>query len=285
VNEPHRFRAMGCEVVVAGASAAARRAVERLFAEREQRFSRFLPDSELSRLNRSTRPLVAVSAEFASTLAVALDAAAQTDGLVDPTLGRAVAGAGYDRDFAEVGDDERPAAPGPRGRWREIRVQGSLVERPVDVELDLAGVVKALAVDAAADLLDGPGWVSAGGDIATRGAVDVALPGGGAARLVSGGMATSGTVRRRWRRDGILQHHLVDPGTGRPSTSPWEQVTVAGGSCLGADVAAKAAFLLGDRGPDWLAERGLPGRFLDADGTVVVSDAWARMLAPEGACT
>jgi thiamine biosynthesis lipoprotein len=285
VNEPHRFRAMGCEVVLAGAAPAARRAVEQLFAEREQRFSRFRPDSELSRLNRSARPLVAVSSELASALAVALDAAAQTDGLVDPTLGRALTGAGYDRDFADVADDLRPAAPGQRGRWREIRLQGSLVEHPVGIELDLAGVVKALAVDAAADLLDGPGWVSAGGDIATRGAVDVALPGGGAVRLVSGGMATSGTVHRRWRRGGVLQHHLVDPATGSPSTSPWEQVTVAGGSCLGADVAAKAAFLLADRGPGWLAERGLPGRFLDADGAVVVSDAWARMLAPEEACT
>ena len=111
-------------------------------------------------------------------------------------------------------------------------------------------------------VLSGPGFVSAGGDLATKGEVDVALPGGGAVRLVSGGLATSGRTKRRWLRAGEEQHHLIDPATGRPSASRWEQVTVCGATCLAADVAAKAAFLLGDDGPDWLDERGLPGRFL-----------------------
>lgn len=85
----------------------------------------------------------------------------------------------------------------------------------------------------------------------------------GAGRLVSGGLATSGRTKRRWLRGGEEQHHLIDPATGRPSTSCWDEVTVCGATCLAADVAAKAAFLLGDDGPDWLEERGLPGRFLD----------------------
>ena len=83
-------------------------------------------------------------------------------------------------------------------------------------------------------------------------------------RLVSGGLATSGKTKRRWFRGGEEQHHLIDPSTGRPSMSSWDEVTVCGTSCLVADVAAKAAFLLGEDGPSWLDERGLPGRFLAA---------------------
>ena len=92
-------------------------------------------------------------------------------------------------------------------------------------------------------------------------------------RLVSGGLATSGRNRRRWYRGGQEQHHLIDPVTGRPAGGPWEQVTACGSSCLVADVAAKAGYLLGDDAPDWLDERGLPGRFV-AEGRVHENAIW-----------
>jgi thiamine biosynthesis lipoprotein len=116
--------------------------------------------------------------------------------------------------------------------------------------------------------------VAAGGDLASRRELDVELPGGGAVRLVSGGLATSGRTKRRWLRGGSEQHHLIDPRTGRPSTSRWDEVTACGGTCLAADVAAKAAFLLDGDGPDWLDERGLPGRFV-AGGRVHENRSWA----------
>jgi thiamine biosynthesis lipoprotein len=104
-------------------------------------------------------------------------------------------------------------------------------------------------------------------------------------RLVSGGLATSGRTKRRWSRGGAEQHHLIDPATGRPSTTPWEEVTVCGANCFAADVAAKAAFLLGRDGPDWLDERGLPGRFL-AGGRAHENASWRTSVrAREPACT
>ena len=42
-----------------------------------------------------------------------------------------------------------------------------------------------------------------------------------------------------------------NPATGRPSASRWDEVTVCGRTCLTADVAARAAFLLGE---SWLAQ-------------------------------
>ena len=48
-----RFRAMGCEIVVGGAATDEAAAIERLFVALEFSLSRFHPDSELERLNRS----------------------------------------------------------------------------------------------------------------------------------------------------------------------------------------------------------------------------------------
>src|SRR5207237_854420 len=82
-------RSMGCEVVVAGASPEALRRIEALFDEHDRVFSRFRPGSELSRVNRRRGGFARVSALFAATVEAALDAAAWTGGLVDPTLGAA----------------------------------------------------------------------------------------------------------------------------------------------------------------------------------------------------
>jgi thiamine biosynthesis lipoprotein len=276
---PERFEAMGVEVLVGGATRAQLEAVGLLFEKLERTFSRFRPDSELIRVNAATAEFVSASPMFAQVLTLALDAARRTDGLVDPTLGAAIEAAGYDRDFAELTDDERPPTPAVAGSWRHVRVAGPLVFRYPGTKLDLNCVVKGLAVDAAVQQLAGDGFVAAGGDVAVRGAAAVGLPGGGSLTLRDGGLATSGTTHRRWVRGGDTQHHLIDPRTGRPSTSPWSEVTVAGGSCLEADVAAKAAFLLGDAGPDWLDERELPGRFRAGDREVA-NQSWRRALEP-----
>ena len=235
------LQAMGCEIVVAGADPIA---VAAIFEEWEDAFSLFRSESELWQINRSDSLVLAVSPLFARTLEVALEVAAETDGLVEPTL---------------------------CGRWREVRLAGRVLSRPPGLALDLNGVVKSLAVDAAAELISDEGFVSAGGDIAVRDPVDVALPGGGAIRVVEGGLATSGTASRG--------RHLTDPRTGEPSDSPWEQVTASGSSCLAADVAAKAAFLLGADGPAWLDERGIPGRLVALDGELVESSRWRGALA------
>ena len=275
---------MGTDVVVGGASAGEVQAIERLFADWEQVFSRFRPQSELNAVNADPAPVVIVSRLFASVLRDAIEAAAATDGLVDPTLGGAIVAAGYDRDFASLPTgDSRPLGPAVPGRWRSLRLSGRLLARPPGTALDLNGVVKSLAVDASLELLAGDGFVAAGGDVAARGAVTVGLPGGSSLCLRSGGLATSGSTGQRWQRGGAVQHHLIDPRSGRPSTSRWDEVTVAAGSCLAADVAAKAAFLLGDDGPGWLDDRGLPGQFRE-NGEVLANARWrAQVEEPEAA--
>jgi thiamine biosynthesis lipoprotein len=271
---------MGAGVVVGDATHAEAAEVKALFERWDRVFSRFRHDSELSSVNEAAAEFVAVSPLFARALTLALDAARRTDGLVDPTLGTAIEAAGYDRDFAELADDGRRLSPGVPGGWRHVRVAGRLVFRHPGTKLDLNSVVKGLAVDAALGLIEGDAYVAAGGDLAVRGAADVGLPGGGALLLRNGGLATSGTTKRHWLRAGELQHHLIDPRTGQPSRSRWTEVTVAAGSCLEADIAAKAAFLLDDEGSAWLDARGLPGRF-SCEDTVVANETWAKSLGSE----
>lgn len=277
---------MGCDVLVAGASAAARSEIERLFADRDRRFSRFVPGSELNTVNSAAGRLVSLSPEFAGMLGLALAAAEQTDGLVEPTLGAALEAAGYDDDFSRLVERTHgfasPAGPG----WRALRLVGSTFLAPPGTRLDLNGVVKGKTVDDALALLRGDGFVSAGGDIAVRGGAVVSLPGGDAVRLVSGAMATSGRDRRTWKRGGDVQHHLIDPATRRPSLSPWLTVTACGATCVGADVAAKAGFLLGSAGPESLDQWGVPARFVDDEGRVHENEAWRRGVSREvAACT
>ena len=153
-----RFDSMGCLVEIGGATGREAAEIERLFHARDRQFSRFRPDSELSRVNRASREVVVVSKSFAQMVERALKAARATGGLVDPTLGTAIRLAGYDRDFDELRPRGEPARSGPVGRWRAVRVTGRLLVRPIGVELDLNGVVKGQTVDEALDLLSGEGF-------------------------------------------------------------------------------------------------------------------------------
>ncbi len=262
-----------------------------LFDHYDQTFSRFRDGSELTFVNRRAGHPTSASPLFSDVLGIALDAAVETDGLVDPTLGRSLTTPGYDRDFAllEQDDDdaiaETMADQASTGRYGDVRFNPveRIVWLPEDVQLDLNGVVKALAIDHALSLI-GDGFVSIGGDIAASQALDVALPAGGAVRLRRGALATSSPLRRRWRRGGTEHHHLIDPRSGRSSTSSWSYVTVCGANALAADIAAKAAFLLGEDGPAWLETRGLPGRFVAGDGHVSHTSHWREQLG-HVACT
>ena len=183
-------------------------------------------------------------------LAVALGAAAATGGDVDPTVGRAMRGLGWDRDFALV----RVAAPSraririvPAAGWRSVELdrRRGLVTLPAGVELDLGSIAKAYAADRCArrvhDATGAGVLVSLGGDMAAAGPP----PGGGWSLRIAddhragpdapgpvvairdGGLATSSTAVRRWRAAGAERHHIVDPRTGLPAPEVWRTVTVA----------------------------------------------------------
>jgi thiamine biosynthesis lipoprotein len=259
--------------------------------------SRFREDSELTALNRAPAgAAVRVSALLLEAVQIAVEAARKTNGLVDPTVGSALEWIGYDRDFAAIPPDGPPVAfvarPVPGWRTIDIDAHRSTIRRGSGAGLDLGATAKALCADRAADAIAGRigtgVLVSLGGDIAVAGPPP---PGGWPIRISAnhcdpldgpgpvvsirgGGLATSSTAVRRWRRGGEDLHHLVDPATSRPATGRWRTVSVAAGNCVYANTASCAAIVLGDDSPAWLAARRLPSRLEGSDGAVTVVGGW-----------
>ena len=147
-----RWRAIGTNVdlLVRGLDlTGARAAVERVIADADAALSSFRDDSELSVIQRTPGLRVAVSQTLARALDAAFRAALLTDGLVDPTVGRVLRLAGYDRDFAFVRDRSRPPRVELVPGWRAVewRSQDRLLRLPRGIELDFGSTGKALVVD------------------------------------------------------------------------------------------------------------------------------------------
>lgn len=266
--------------------------------------SRFRPDSEISWVHRAHGGPHMLSDGLAEAVRVALAAAAWTGGLADPTVGAALIGLGYDRDFAALDPDRREPAPGPvpAPGWQSVRLDGPLLHLPAGVLLDLGATAKGLGSDRAARAVQaatensGGVLVSLGGDLATGGMPPtggwpiLVADGPGPAqpvRLACGGVATSSITCRQWRRAGQAMHHIVDPRTGVPADGPWQMVSVAAATCADANAAATAAVVAGDQAEQWLAAAGLPARLVDRDGGVCSTGGWPEAdggrLQPPGA--
>jgi FAD:protein FMN transferase len=304
------FPALGTTAVVVVAEAAAlpraRSLLEHELEQIDVACSRFRPDSELAIANAAAGREVAVSRLFAHALQIGLDAARDTGGLVDPTLGAQLRAAGYDRTFALVRvRDSWQFVPRPHGidAWREVELnlERGLVRVPHGVELDLGATAKALAADRAAQAIaeeTGTGTlVSLGGDLAVSGEPP---PGGWCVRIAddhrtapdssgprvlvaTGGLATSSTAVRSWQTDRGPAHHLLDPASGLPADGPWRTVSVAASSCVEANVASTAAIILGRDAPAWLSRRGLPARLAGRDGSVSYVAGWPADTEAEAA--
>ena len=261
----HSFGSMGVEIecLVEGDDMGGFEAVEREFTRFDHLFSRFRPDSELSRLN--TLGAARCSAELLEVVGLALDARERTDGRFDPTVHDAIVDAGYDRTFRLLPEDagSDPAASRPCGGRVEIDRRRSAITLGSGVRLDLGGIVKGWAAERCCALLPAPCLVNAAGDIAVRGVPADGFWGIGAdtadgsitLALVRGGIATSGRDRRRWRRAGVERHHLIDPSTGACSASDLVRVTATGSDAVDAEVNATALFLAGERAALQEAER------------------------------
>lgn len=258
--------------------------------------SRFREDSEVIRLNHSGGRWMVVSDALLEAVHVAVVAARQTGGAVDPTVGTSMRLLGYDRDFTEVAANGPPlrCRVEPVPGWRQVRIDwsGRRIQVPAGVEIDLGATAKALAADRAArraaEASGGGVLVGLGGDLAMAGA---APEGGWVVRVTddhrgpldapgqtvtvsSGGLATSSVVTRAWRRGERTLHHIVDPLTGWPVRGCWRTVSVAAGNCVDANTAATAAVVKGETAVEWLESLGLPARLVDARGGVHTVGAW-----------
>ncbi len=256
--------------------------------------SRFREDSELSKLNRAAGTgFIPVSPLLEEALLAALAAADMTGGLVDPTVGKAIADSGYAVTFTAIVDDDRPgqvtvsAIPGWQSILHDAEAHAFRLMPGTCIDLGASG--KAWAADRAAAAVTAHLGVAVavecGGDVATSGphpdgGWPVRVAGSDDAAewqdvvIFDGGLATSGTTSRRWRRGGVEMHHIIDPATGLPAQTPWRMATVAGATCLEANAAATAALIMGEPAIEWLDRLRLPARLVDVNGAVHVAGGW-----------
>lgn len=258
--------------------------------------SRFRIDSDLERVNAGCGRAVEVGSTFLEALGVALDAASWTEGDVDPTIGQSLRELGYVSDFADVVNGPAITAFAAVAGWRSVVVnrRRGTVRVPAGVRLDLGATAKALAADLAVEASAAAAGcgvlVSLGGDIACAGEpphdgwvvrvtewhADPVEGNGQTILLHGGGLATSSTTVRHWRRGADDVHHLIDPASGRPTRGRWRTVTVAAASCVQANIATTATIVRGERGRSWLESLNVPARLVDQDGHVVYVGDWPR---------
>jgi len=200
--------------------------------------NRFRDDSELAQLNATGEAVV--SRLLLEAVDVALAAVETTGGAVDPTVGAAL-----------------------RTGWGSVEVdrERSTIRLRPGTELYLGATVKALAADLIAAHVEretsSPVLVSLGGDVAAAGD---APEGGWPVRLSDD------------YRVGLGGGGLATSCTSEPEL--WRTVSVAAPTCVGANIAATAAFVFGAAAPGWLAARGLPARLVRRDGSVETVAGW-----------
>lgn len=293
-----------CQIMILGGTSALLRFGENRVRQLEDSWTRFDSESELEEFNARPGSWMRVSPDLLELLVRGVAGWRLSGGMFNPFLGEQIVAAGYDRDFGELSppaagvssDDSQATAkaqPMSSAAWYERRVRPPsplMIRRRqrlacIDpgVEFDSGGIGKGLGADMVATALVWAGaagaMVSLGGDVRVAGSwpdegwrIGIVDPAGSddhdlSVVLRDGALCTSGTLKRRWRRDdGSVAHHILDPRTGR-SLEPSDVVAVSAIARRGwrAEVLTKMVLLGGTAQAQRLLEREPDVAFLTWD--------------------
>jgi thiamine biosynthesis lipoprotein len=253
----------------------------------EARWSRFIDDSDITRLNQYPGAPVVVDDDTIRLIETMQLASIATDGCYDPTFLHQLLTAGY---TASIDDADRiTIAIDTRCRTHTVhdvaidRATSSLTV-PQGLSIDPGGIGKGFAADLVVTELLVAGTagalVSVGGDIAAAGEppdpdgwrVHIEDPHHPPAVITTlavsaGGIATSSTRSRRWRHEHTERHHVIDPHTGEQSGTDLAAVSVIANAGWLAEAHATAALLSGsEHVVDYLDAHGLSGLAIDDRG-------------------
>lgn len=258
----------------------------------EERWSRFIETSDISRINQHTGQWVFVSIDTVRLIETMQLASRATGGGFDPTHLYQLLSMGY---RSSIDDPERCTltidAPDPVLTVHDIEIDRSAcaVRVPCGLSLDPGGIGKGLAADlVVTELLEqgtAGALVSIGGDIAAAGTaptehgwiIDIDDPDRSGTPVATlsvsaGGIATSSTRSRRWSNCGTVHHHQIDPATGRESHTDLASITVVANAGWLAEAHATAALLLGSRSAiSHLDAYDLAGMAINDHGVVLAS--------------
>ncbi len=230
----------------------------------EAKFSRFRPDSLLSRINAAAgRDWVETDAETEALLQLCDTLHFMTQGVLDATALPLIQLWNYKAESPRIPAAAEISAARALVGWKKVqRAEGKVFLPERGMALDFGGFGKEYAVDFVAQLAVDHGLpcalVDFGHDLRAIGAPpgrpawhvgleDPQKPGAtsGSVALVGRGIASSGDYIRGFTVDGKRFGHIIDPRTGWPVANGCVQATVIAGSCLQAGVLSTTAFVLG----------------------------------------
>jgi thiamine biosynthesis lipoprotein len=260
----------------------------------EQLWSRFIPDSDISRINWSEGEPVRIAPLTRQLIAAMISGHTLTEGVYDPTLLPDVINAGYSTSTVDPTRSTQlpPSALAP-GHLEGIKFSDDHVIVPTGTTLDPGGIAEGFTADLIAQCAIDQGaygvMVEIGGDIVVQGDApdgvawrlgveDPYAPEAHASivRLQLGAVATSSQLKRRFGDGERSTHHLINPATHSSATAEAQTVTVIAASGSRAEVLTKRGFV--DKPEDflaWLPSVGGAGLIIFADGRQQVSANWS----------
>jgi thiamine biosynthesis lipoprotein len=256
----------------------------------EQAYSRYRPDSIVSRINAAagSANAIPVDDETAALLQFADRLHRESDGLFDITSG--VLRRVWDFKAARPPTRAAVSAVLPLVGWAAVEFDGRCIRLPrTGMELDFGGFGKEYAADRAAHVLREAGlrhgYVNLGGDLRLLGPMPdgrpwhlgIAHPRRPGQVIVSvelrtGALATSGDYERYFERKGRRYCHLLNPFTGWP-VQHWQSISIVAPACLAAGALSTVAMLKGPQAPAFLSAQGVAWIAVDAQGEVHQHDA------------
>jgi thiamine biosynthesis lipoprotein len=230
----------------------------------EAKYSRFRPDSRLSRINAAAgRAWVEIDAEMEALLKLCDTLYFMTRGILDPTALPLIRLWNYKTDTPRIPTATEIDAARALVGWKKVQREPGRVFLPQEgMALDFGGFGKEYAVDMTAQIATEHGIAHAlvdfGHDLRALGAPpgrpawhigleDPKKPGtsSGSLAIVGKGVASSGDYIRGFVIDGKRYGHIIDSRNGHPVANGCMQSTVVAGSCLQAGVLSTTAFVLG----------------------------------------
>ena len=238
----------------------------------EAKFSRFRPDSLVSRINAAAgREWVKTDSEMEALLDIAAEIHACTDGIIDPTLLPLLKVWNWKVAHVRLpARDDVKAALALTGWSKVQRRPGAVFLPEAGMGLDFGGFGKEFAVDRLAALARQAGITDAivdlGRDIYAMGGNGahpfwhIGIEDGNQPGTCWGGLgvseravSASGDYARYFFHDGVRYGHILDPRTGWPVSNGMRAVTVVANTCLQAGIYSTAVFIRGARDGLYLA--------------------------------
>jgi thiamine biosynthesis lipoprotein len=263
-----RFVAMAspCEVLIDDAPpSVARQVLDAVSSEAwriERKYSRYRTDSAVHKITEGAGSEMLVDDETANLLDFAATLTRLSDGAFDITSGvlrKVWTFDGGDR----VPSQQQIAAVLEAIGWHKVEWRRPVLKLRPEMQIDLGGIGKEYAVDAAAELVAKIApqlscLINFGGDVVVRNprangqpwrvGIESHARAGAAERVVqlsSGALATSGDSRRFVFHDGQRYSHILDARTGWPVRNAPHSITVAADTCTQAGTITTLAMLKG----------------------------------------